>query len=65
MATYSEIRAATKYNAKKTKLLQIRLNLKTDADILEHLETVPSKMGYVKALIREDMKKKPEQDGTV
>lgn len=57
MATKSEIKAATKYNAENTKLLQIRLNFKTDADILEHLETVSSKMGYVKELIRADMKK--------
>lgn len=57
MATKSEIKAATKYNAANTKLLQIRLNLKTDADIIAHLETVPSKMGYVKDLIRADMKK--------
>ena len=55
MATKSEIKAATKYNAANTKLLQIRLNFKTDADIIAHIETVSSKMGYVKNLIREDM----------
>lgn len=55
MATKSEIKAATKYNAANTKLLQIRLNFKTDADIISHLETVSSKMGYVKKLIRADM----------
>ena len=57
MATKSEIKAATKYNAANTKLLQIRLNFKTDADIIAHLETVSPKMGYVKKLIREDMVK--------
>ena len=55
MATKSEIKAATKYNAANTKLLQIRLNFKTDADIIARLEAVSSKMGYVKKLIREDM----------
>lgn len=61
MATKSEIRASTKYNAANTKLLQIRLNFKTDADIIEHLETVPSKMGYVKDLIRADIKRNGKQ----
>ena len=55
MATKSEIKAATKYNATNTKLLQIRLNFKTDADIIARLEAVSSKMGYVKKLIRKDM----------
>lgn len=63
MATKSEIKAATKYNAANTKLLQIRLNFKTDADIIAHLETVSSKMGYVKNLIRADMVKNRKQGG--
>lgn len=29
----------------------------TPADIIEKLESVPSKAGYIKALIREDIKK--------
>lgn len=61
MATKSEIKAATKYNAANTKLLQIRLNFKTDADIIARLEAVSSKMGYVKKLIREDMVKNRKQ----
>lgn len=50
-------RAEKKYQAANTKLLQIRLNFKTDADIIAHIETVSSKMGYVKNLIRADMAK--------
>lgn len=61
MATKSEIKAATKYNAANTKLLQIRLNFKTDADIIKHLKIVSSKMGYIKKLIREDMVKNRKQ----
>ena len=38
-----------------TKLFPIRLNIHTDNDILQHLETVGSKSGYVKSLIRRDM----------
>lgn len=48
-------RAAKKYQAANTKLLQIRLNLKTDKDIFEKLDTVDSKSGYVKKLIRNDI----------
>ena len=33
----------------------IKLNLKTDADILEQLEKVGNKQGYIKELIRRDI----------
>lgn len=29
----------------------------TEQDLLDYLETVPNKAGYIKQLIREDMKK--------
>lgn len=53
----SVIKAVNKFNKEKTKSVQIRLNLNTDADILEKLGGVDSKMGYIKRLIREDIKK--------
>lgn len=53
----AQIKAVNKFNKEKTRCIQIRLNKSTDADILEQLEKVPSKMGYIKQLIREDMKK--------
>lgn len=55
MTKESAIRAVNKFNKEKTRCVQIRLNLKTDADILEKLDSVPSKMGYIKELIRRDM----------
>lgn len=48
--------AAHKYNKANTVQVPIRLNKNTDADILEHLESVQSKQGYIKELIRRDMK---------
>ena len=63
MATESEIKAVNKFNKEKTKVIPVRLNFKTDADILSHLETVSSKMGYVKNLIRADMAKNRKQGG--
>jgi hypothetical protein len=61
MATESEIKAVNKFNKEKTKVIPVRLNFKTDADILSHLETVSSKMGYIKKLIRDDMVKNRKQ----
>lgn len=34
----------------------IILNKERDADVIEHLGTKPSKSGYIKQLIRKDMK---------
>ena len=48
-------RAIAKYQKEKTTQLLIRLNFNTDADIIGELEKHPSKMGYVKELIRADI----------
>lgn len=53
----AQIKAVNKFNKEKTKCIQIRLNKNTDADILEKLDQVPSKMGYIKELIRKDLQK--------
>lgn len=55
MSTKSEIKAINKYNKENTKIIPLRLNLKNDMDIVNKLEQVPSKMGYLKDLIRKDM----------
>lgn len=52
-----------RYNKRSTTMVALRLNLKTDADILERLSQVPSKMGYVKRLIREDMARERASEG--
>lgn len=53
----SNLKAITKFTKEKTVSVNLRLNKSTDADIIAKLETVPSKMGYIKALIRADMAK--------
>ena len=53
----SNLRAITKFKKEKTVSVNLRLNKNTDADIIAKLESVPSKMGYIKALIRADMEK--------
>lgn len=49
-------RSQDKWQRNNTTLMQLRLNFNTDKDILEHLETKKSKSGYIKDLIRADMK---------
>lgn len=45
------------WKAKNTTRVTVRLNNNTDADIIEFLDTLDNKQGYIKELIREDMKK--------
>ena len=56
MKTEAEKRASAKYDAKTTVGLYLTLNKKTDADILEKLDAVGNKQGYIKSLIRMDIK---------
>lgn len=49
--------AQQRYDKKNTVQIKMKLNRKTDADILEKLESVPNKQGYIKSLIRKDISK--------
>ena len=55
MATEARKRANAKYDKANTKQIILKLNLKTDADILSRLETEENKQGYIKRLIRNDL----------
>lgn len=46
-----------KWDAANTRQIKLKLNLKTDADILSKLDSVENTQGYIKGLIREDIKK--------
>lgn len=48
----------SRYDAANTTQVKLKLNDKTDMDILKKLEEVENKQGYIKALIRADMAKK-------
>ena len=48
-------KASMKYNETNVKQLKLALNKKTDADIIEHLEKIHNKQGYIKELIRRDI----------
>ena len=45
----------TRYNKANTTTVLLRLNKRTDADIIGRLQEVGNKQGYVKTLIRRDM----------
>lgn len=45
-----------KFNRENYRHYHIKVNLK-DKDVIEKLESVPSKNGYIVELIREDIKK--------
>ena len=59
MTTEARKKASAKYDATHTKQIKMKLNLSTDADIIAKLEDVDNIQGYIKALIREDLKKNP------
>ena len=54
MASKAQIKASNKYNKENTLTVCLRLNKETDKDIIEILEKVNSKQGYIKSLIRND-----------
>lgn len=49
-----------RYDAKNCVSVHLKLNKVTDADILARLESVDSKQGYIKSLIRDDISKEAE-----
>lgn len=59
--TPAEKRAKDKYDKVNTKQVKLKLNVKTDADIIEALELSGNKQGYIKKLIREDLQKRKER----
>lgn len=51
-------KASAKYNKNNTIQVLLRLNKNTDANIIETLNKVESKQGYIKDLIRYDIEKR-------
>ena len=46
-----------KYDAANCKFYHMKFNIRTDADVIAKLESVPSKQDYVRQLIRKDLAK--------
>ena len=52
-----------KYDENNTTRVQLKLNNKTDADILEYLDKVENKQGTIKRLIREEIRREEKSRG--
>lgn len=61
MATESQRRASAKYDAANTTSIRLKMNINTEMDIIERLEEVGNKNGYIKQLIREDIERNKEK----
>lgn len=48
--------AKTRWDRENTVVVTMKLNKNQDADIIEKLNSVDNKQGYIKRLIREDAK---------
>lgn len=57
MATKAQLRAQAKYDKQNTKQIILKLNIANDADILAKLSSSNNKQGYIKELVREDMRR--------
>ncbi len=56
MATEAQKRASAKYDKANTKSVLLKFNTTNDADILTMLDEVDNRQGYIKELIRKDIK---------
>ena len=56
MSTSAQIAASAKYDKTHTKTIMLKLNNNSDADIIKRLNDMDNKQGYIKSLIREDMR---------
>lgn len=52
-----QLKKFAEYDKANTVQVKMKLNKKTDADIIERLNEVSNKQGYIKELIRKDMSK--------
>lgn len=51
--------ANKRYDQKATRQIKLKLNINRDADILQRLDEVDNMQGYIKKLIRADIKGHP------
>lgn len=56
MVTEARKKAVRKYDAKNTRQYHLKLNLGTDDDIIKEFDSQQSIQGYIKRLVREDIR---------
>ena len=47
--------AQRKYDSANCKFYHLKFNLRTDADVIAKLESVPSRQDYLRQLVRKDL----------
>ena len=52
----AQLRAGAKYDKDHTYQINLKLNKKTDADIIDYLNSKDNKQGFIKIVIREFMR---------
>lgn len=57
MASEAQKKASARWDAANTIQVKLKLNKNTDVDIIEKLQSVDNKQGYIKELIRADIAK--------
>ena len=62
MISEAQKRASAKYDLTHTKQIKMKLNEKTDRDIIDWLSEMDNIQGYLKSLIRSDMGGKKDAD---
>lgn len=55
-ASKAQNKASAKYDKANTKGIYLKLNLTTDADIIDYLKGVDNTQGFIKSLIRANIK---------
>lgn len=59
------IQSIAKYQKANVKSYLVKVNKNTEGEIIEKLESVPSKQGYIKDLIKKDIKSERNDDNNV
>ena len=57
MATEAQLKAGYKYDKAHTKQFHLKLNKRTDKDVIERLVGMGNIQGYIKGLIRADIER--------
>lgn len=52
----SQMRAVDRYNARHTVPVLVRFNKRTEPELVDKITAVPNKSGYIKTLIKNDIK---------
>jgi len=51
----AQAKASAKYDKAHTKGVYLKLNTETDRDVIDKLDSVDNRQGYIKSLIRKDI----------